>query len=114
MWKKCLLIGGGLGCLAWPAWPANDFPTEARVEYVFACMAVHGETPESLRQCSCGIDTIASFMSHREYVDAETVQRMRMIPTGGEKTSLFRETAWAKKIMEKLMVAQAEAELECF
>jgi hypothetical protein len=33
---------------------------------------------------------------------------------GGEKATLFKETAWAKQIVDKLKQAQAEAELDCF
>ena len=40
----------------------NDYPTSARVDYVFACMKANGETQRSLDQCSCSIDIIASIL----------------------------------------------------
>ena len=33
----------------------NDYPTEARADYVFACMASNGQSREVLRRCSCSI-----------------------------------------------------------
>ena len=102
-----LLLGWGSPVLA------NDFPTEARAEYVFACMATNGENREMLSRCSCSIDRIADHLTYDEYVEAETVLRMRLMG-GGEKATLFKETAWAKQIVDKLKQAQAEAELDCF
>lgn len=66
----------------------NDYPTEARVEYVFGCMAVNGQTPEALRRCSCSIDVIAEILSYEDYVAAETVLSMRL--AAGERAALFR------------------------
>ena len=102
-----LLLGWGFPVLA------NDFPTEARAEFVFACMATNGENREMLRRCSCSIDRIAEHLTYDEYVEAETVLRMRLME-GGDKAALFKETAWAKQIVDKLKEAQAEAELDCF
>ena len=31
---------------------ANDYPTSARADYVFACMKTNGDTREALDQCS--------------------------------------------------------------
>jgi hypothetical protein len=30
----------------------NDYPTAARAEYVFACMATNGQTQDALTRCS--------------------------------------------------------------
>ena len=40
----------------------NDYPTEARADYVFGCMAANGQSRQALRQCSCSIDEIASIL----------------------------------------------------
>src|SRR5215475_2376632 len=40
----------------------NDYPTEARADYVFVCMKTNGENQEMLRRCSCSIDVIASLL----------------------------------------------------
>lgn len=90
----------------------GGYPTVARAEYVFACMAANGQTSEALERCSCSIDVIASLMPYDRYVEAETVLRMRQI--GGEKTALFRDTALAKDLVEDLRRAQAEGEVRCF
>ena len=31
----------------------NDYPTSARADYVFGCMAVNGQTRDALERCSC-------------------------------------------------------------
>lgn len=90
----------------------NDYPTSARVDYVFGCMKANGETQHSLEQCSCSIDIIASILPYERYVTAETVLRMTQVPgnLGGE----FRSTAQAKTAVDDLRRAQAEAEVRCF
>ena len=78
----------GLAMLA-PGWAAaqsvaerlNDYPTEARADYVFGCMASNGQSRQVLRQCACSIDEIASILPYEQYVEAETVLSMRL--TGG-------------------------------
>ncbi len=91
---------------------ANDFPTRARAEYVFACMSSNGESEVMLIQCSCAVDVIAELMSYDEYVDAETTVRMRLL--SGDRTAMFRDVEWVRKSVEKLRAAQAEAEIRCF
>jgi hypothetical protein len=92
--------------------PLNDYPTEARAEYVFGCMAVNGQTAEALRQCSCAIDVIATVLPYERYVLAETVLEMRQ--TSGERSTLFRDTAPANGFVADLRRAGAEAEILCF
>lgn len=91
---------------------ANDYPTEARADYVFGCMAVNGQTPDALRQCSCAIDVIATILPYDAYVAAETVLTMRQ--TSGERSALFRDTAPANSRVADLRRAEAEAEIICF
>ena len=109
----CLLAAPGL----WPALPAhaqavNDYPTETRVEYALACMAVNGETPESLRRCSCAIDAIADVLPHDAYVQAETVLRMRQ--TTGDRSAMFRGSPVMEALVAELHRAEAEADILCF
>jgi len=108
------LAAGGL--LAAPAGgvQAHDYPTETIADYVFACMASNGQTQEALKKCSCSIDVIASILPHEEYVQGETVLRMRQVPGGGEKMAIFRDTVVAKDAVDRLKRAQVEAELRCF
>ena len=49
---------------------ANDYPTSARADYVFACMKTNGDTREALDQCSCSIDVIASLIPVRRLCDS--------------------------------------------
>jgi len=91
---------------------ANDFPTNARAEFVFACMSTNGQSMEILNKCSCTIDAIAEQMSYDAYVEAETVLRMRQMQ--GERVAAFRTAEWLRQAVDKLRAAQAEAEVRCF
>ena len=90
----------------------NDYPTAARAEYVFACMATNGQTQDALTRCSCSIDQIAGILPYDAYVEAETVLRMRL--TAGERGAMFRSTPAVRDIAATLRRAQAEAEILCF
>jgi hypothetical protein len=91
---------------------ANGYPTAARADYVFACMASNGQTQVALDRCSCSIDVIASILTYERYVQAETILRMRLM--SGEKSTVFRDTAQYKTIVDELKMAQAESEIRCF
>lgn len=90
----------------------NDFPTEARADYVFACMSTNGTTREMLQRCSCSIDEIAQLLSYEDYLQAETVLSMRRV--GGERMAVFNSSAVAENLVADLRRAQAEAEIICF
>lgn len=90
----------------------NDYPTAARADYVFACMATNGQSRDILERCSCSIDVIASILPYDKYVQAETVLSLRL--TGGERMSIFRSAAMPTAIVAQLRRAQAEAEIICF
>ncbi|PWC35391.1 hypothetical protein TSO221_29960 [Azospirillum sp. TSO22-1] len=92
--------------------PADDYPTATRAEYVFACMASNGQTPEVLRKCACSIDAIAERVPYASYEKVETILAMQQIPGG--RAAYFKEAAWAKELLEELRRAQAEANLKCF
>ncbi|PWE31213.1 hypothetical protein DDZ14_13555 [Maritimibacter sp. 55A14] len=90
----------------------NDYPTEARADYVFGCMVSNGESRESLRRCSCSIDVIASILPYEKYVQAETVLSLRQ--GSGERMSMFKSSPMTDAIVADLRRAQAEAEIVCF
>jgi hypothetical protein len=92
--------------------PANDYPTSARAEYVFGCMAANGQSRDMLERCSCSIDILASIMPYDRYLQAETILSMRQ--GVGERTSMFRNTKMFDDIVAELRRAQAEAEIRCF
>jgi hypothetical protein len=108
----CLaLAGSGMGTPAMAA-DLNDYPTNARAEYVFACMKVNGETRDALDRCSCAIDVIASLLPYERYVAAETVASLSQAQ--GQIGTMFRSTEQAKADIAELRRAQAEAEVRCF
>jgi hypothetical protein len=90
----------------------NDYPTTARVDYVFACMKANGESRQVLERCSCSIDVIASVLPYDHYVSAETVLSMAQVP--GNLGNQFRATEIARTAVDDLRRAQAEAEVRCF
>ncbi len=93
--------------------PANDYPTETRAEYVFACMESGGQTHESLSQCSCSIDVIASILPYEKYVQAETILSISQ-DHSGRLPVMMKSTALTKNMVATLRRAQAEAEVRCF
>ncbi len=90
----------------------NDYPTEARADYVFACMAMNGQSREVLRRCACSIDEVAAILPYEDYLAAETVLSMRRV--GGERMAVFNSAAVADNAIAALRRAQEEAELICF
>jgi hypothetical protein len=90
----------------------SDYPTDARADYVFACMKTNGETRTSLEQCSCSIDVIASILPYDRYVAAATVMSLAQVP--GRFGAMFRSPEEAKAAVADLRRAQAEAEVRCF
>jgi hypothetical protein len=90
----------------------NDYPTSARVEYVFGCLKANGETRQAIEQCSCSIDVIASQVPYDRYVTAETVLSMSQVR--GNLGGQFRTSEQAASALNELRRAQAEAEVRCF
>ncbi len=90
----------------------NDYPTAARADYVFACMATNGQSRLMLERCACSIDEIASILPYERYVQAETVLSMRRL--GGERMAVFNSAVAAQTPVADLRRAQAEAEIICF
>ena len=90
----------------------NDYPTAARVEYVFGCLKANGETRQVIEQCSCSIDVVASLVPYERYVTAETVLSMSQVQ--GNLGGQFRTSEQAASALNELRRAQAEAEVRCF
>ena len=90
----------------------NDYPTSARVEYVFGCLKANGETRQAIEQCSCSIDVVASLVPYERYVTAETVLSMSQVR--GNLGGQFRTSEQAASALNDLRRAQAEAEVRCF
>lgn len=114
-WRKAALAAYLLAIV--PAAPAeaadfNDYPTAARSDYVFGCMKANGENRQSLEQCSCSIDVVASLLPYDSYVTAETVLSMAQVQ--GNLGGQFRSSPQANTALNDLRRAQAEAEVRCF
>lgn len=92
--------------------PLNDYPTVARADYVFACMAVNGQSRQVLEQCACSIDHIARLVPYEEYVRAETV--LRTLQVGGERIGALRNSPRLNATVDDLRRARAEADMICF
>ena len=90
----------------------NDYPTAARMEYVFGCLKANGETRQAIEQCSCSIDVVASLLPYQRYITAETVLSMSQVR--GDMGSPFRTSEQATSALNDLRRAQAEAEVRCF
>lgn len=93
---------------------ANDFPTQARVEFVLACMGEHGgQSYDTLYPCICTIDRIASRMAYRDYTAAETLSFLYGTP--GERGGMFRDAApQSRKRIGAFRALREEAEAACF
>ncbi|MBS0232065.1 MAG: hypothetical protein JSR99_01100 [Proteobacteria bacterium] len=123
--KNRLMAGGAICTLALAAilvsgsaarvWaqelPANDYPTVARADYVYACMAVNGQTREILEKCSCSIDEIANILPYDQYEQAETLISVGL--RGGENVAWTKIPEMQEKV-KNLRRAQVEGELRCF
>jgi ArsR family metal-binding transcriptional regulator len=90
----------------------NDYPTEARADYVFGCMAANGQSRAVLSQCACSIDVIASILPYGKYVEAEAVLSLQQ--AGGEQMAMFKSAVVPRTMVADLRRAQAEAEILCF
>ena len=109
------LAGLALAMLAAPVAAAdaeNDYPTEARVDYVFGCMAANGQTRESMQRCTCSVDQLAAILPYDKYVQASTILSMRQ--GVGARANEFKSTKIFDDRVADLRRAQAEAEIRCY
>ena len=92
---------------------ANDFPTQARVEYVLRCMDSHGgQKYANLYSCICVIDKIAEKLAYDEFSEGEVYSQLRSTP--GERGGMFRDPDHAVLLVEKLNDITTLAEKSCF
>ncbi len=92
---------------------ANDFPTQARVEYVLSCMSERGgQSYDTLYPCVCMIDRIAEEMTYAEFAEAQVFWQLRSTP--GERGGLFRDPERAESLTAKLERTLESAERRCF
>lgn len=89
----------------------NDYPTNARADYVYGCMLVNGMTRDVVDRCSCSIDVIASVLPYEQYEEAETILSVRQ--RGGESVAYMYGPTFLEKVKD-LKRAQVEGEIRCF
>jgi len=106
-----VLISASAGRVAAQELPSNDYPTTARADYVYACMAVNGQNREVLEKCSCSIDEIANILPYSQYEEAETLMSVGL--RGGENVAWTKAPEFQEKV-KNLKRAQVEGELRCF
>ncbi len=119
MIKRLSIIALLLGAMVLPAAAdpsatnssANDYPTIARADYIFACMQVNGQSREALEKCSCSIDVISEILPFAEYEAIETIRSIYM--RGGKAQQQMGSGTQAQRILP-LRQAQVEGELRCF
>lgn len=91
---------------------ANDYPTQARVEFVMGCMERHGgQNYNNMYGCICAIDKVAAQLPYAQYSHAETMSVM--IRTPGERGGAFRDAPGARKEVKALKKAIEQAETSC-
>jgi hypothetical protein len=92
---------------------ANDFPTQARVEWVLTCMRESKALPqESMYKCSCAIDGIASKVKYGTWVDLSTVANGMTI--AGERGGAMRDIKDGRKLVVSFRELQDSAKKACF
>jgi hypothetical protein len=106
-------LGATMGLLLAGAASANDFPTQARVEFVLGCMNEQGgQSYDTLYKCVCLVDAIAAEMSHDEFVEAQVFSQLRS--TAGERGGVFRDPDQAPALVAKLEAAIDRGKARCF
>ena len=92
---------------------ANDFPTQARVEFVLGCMNEQGgQSYDTLYKCVCLVDAIAAEMSYAEFAEAQVFSELRSTP--GERGGVFRDPDQARSLVAKLNTAIERGKAQCF
>ena len=92
----------------------NDFPTQARVEYVYACMKENAGPPmqEMFYKCICAADAVAARVSHERWVELSIFNAAR--PMAGERGAYLRERKDSPAMLRAYRELQASARESCF
>lgn len=96
-----------------PTQPSNDFPTLARVEYVYGCMEKSGGANyDTLYHCACSLDKLAEQMPYEEYNKANTYAQLQGLP--GERGAELRDAPESETLRNRLKAVQEAANQKCF
>ncbi len=90
--------------------PANNYPTQGRVEYVLSCMDENGHEFANIYKCSCVVDKMAAALNYDQFVDESTFARYASL--GGEGGAEFR-TDHARARGKDFRALQAKAYRAC-
>jgi hypothetical protein len=92
---------------------ANDFPTQARVEFVLDCMRTSKvSAQESMYKCSCAIDDIATKVDYATWVELSTIANATTM--AGERGGVMRDLKDGRKMITSFRELQADAKKHCF
>ena len=91
----------------------NDYPTQARVEYVMQCMHKYGEknSYDTMYGCVCAVDKVAETIPYDNFVATSTLAVM--INTPGEKGGVFRDAPGGRKAISAFKKFLADTEQSC-
>ncbi len=91
----------------------NDYPTQARVEYVFQCMHKYGtkNNYDTMYGCVCAVDKVAETIPYKNFVATSTLAVM--INTPGEKGGVFRDAPGGRKAIREFKKFIADTEQSC-
>lgn len=96
-----------------PTAATNDFPTQARMEYVLQCMDDHGgQNLNNLYHCVCAVDTLAAGMKYEEYTQAQIFTQA--INMAGDRGAEFRDPPQSARLRAKLKDALTKVDEQCF
>ena len=91
----------------------NDYPTLARVEYVFECLSDNrGPAHEMLYKCVCAADRIAASVPYERWVELSTFFKAQ--PIAGERGAYVRERADIRAQLNAYRDLQLDAKKACF
>jgi len=107
----CAALSAGVIAPAIGAPPANDYPTQARVEYVNDCVGRNGGKLSQVYQCSCVIDDIANTLTYDQFVEVSTFAHYATLP--GERGGIFRDSDEAKAKAKQFRELEKNAYRAC-
>jgi len=96
-----------------PAERPNDYPTLARVEYVFDCLNENpGPRHEMVYKCVCAADRVAEAVPYDRWVDLSTFFNAQ--PIAGERGAYVRERSDIQAQLKSYREIQLNAKKACF
>jgi len=91
----------------------NDYPTQARVEFVLQCMNKYGKKNNynTMYACVCAADKVAETIPYKSFVATSTLAFM--INTPGEKGGIFRDAPGGRKAIRAFKKFLKDTEKSC-